>query len=193
MARERSNSELTWEAGARPAVPSAPNVADPAHANAAEFRELARQRRFVRTEDERTRAATVSLEGAPGSAPRTVAASANSTAHPTSHDIATLANELTRATDRLVSAREELARQTQRADAAESELASARSRLMAANVLVQDAQRAAHEAAEQTAHLTGRNEALQEALELAVHAGIVTRWRWRRKVAQAKRARQAAR
>lgn len=90
--------------------------------------------------------------------------------------------ELARMSDRLVEARELLALTTARAERAEGELAGANDRLMAARALVHDAQRTTRETAERCAWLEGRCEALQEALELAVNAGMVTRWRWRRQV-----------
>lgn len=95
--------------------------------------------------------------------------------------------ELARMSDRLVESREQLAASTARASHLEQELVSARARLaaaddrlMASSVLVHDAQRAAHELSERAAWLEGRTEMLQEALELAVNASVVTRWKWRR-------------
>lgn len=89
--------------------------------------------------------------------------------------------------DRLVESREQLAAATTRADHLEAELAEARGglaaandRLMASRVLVQDAQRTTRELAERAAWLEGRVEMLQDALELAVNASVVTRWKWRR-------------
>ncbi len=89
--------------------------------------------------------------------------------------------------DRLVQSREALAVATTRAehlatelDAARAGLSAANDRLMASQVLVQDAQRTTRELAERGAWLEGRVEMLQEALELAVNASVVTRWKWRR-------------
>lgn len=88
--------------------------------------------------------------------------------------------ELARMCDRLVESREALAATTSRADRAEADLAAANERLMAARALVQDAQQATRLSAERCTWLEGRCEALQEALELAVNASLITRWRWRR-------------
>jgi predicted nucleic acid-binding Zn-ribbon protein len=88
--------------------------------------------------------------------------------------------ELSKMSDRLVQSREELATMTARATRAEADLTAANARMMAAQVLVQDAQRATHASAERAAWLEGRCETLQEALDLAVNASMLTRWRWRR-------------
>ena len=95
--------------------------------------------------------------------------------------------ELARMSDRLVESREQLATVTARTQHLEHELAGARDevaateqRLMASRLLVQDAQRAAHQVAERCAWLEARCETLQEALELAVNASWMTRWKWRR-------------
>lgn len=88
--------------------------------------------------------------------------------------------------DRLVESREALALTTARADRAESDLAAANDRLMAARALVHDAQHATRVSAERCAWLEGRCETLQEALDLAVNASVVTRWRWRRQLRAAR-------
>ena len=88
--------------------------------------------------------------------------------------------ELAKMSDRLVQAREQLAHATARAEHAEAEVATSRDRLMAAQILVKEAQRATHATAERAAWLEGRCETLQEALDLAVNASMLTRWRWRR-------------
>ena len=95
--------------------------------------------------------------------------------------------ELARMSDRLVQSREDLAIATTRAAHLEAELTTARDglaaandRLMASRIIVQDAQRTTRELAERSAWLEGRVEMLQEALELAVNASVVTRWKWRR-------------
>lgn len=197
MAQQRTESDLTWEAGAKPVRPSAPMAANPAEIDASEFRELARQRRFVRGTDAETASggtapatASVSL-GADTSTPARVVPKPPSVSSPMSDEAAAITAALGRASDRLIVAHEQLAQASLRAERAEQDLAAANDRLMAANVLVQDAQRATHQSAERCAWLEGRNEALQEALELAVHASMTTRWRWRRQLAKAKRAQES--
>jgi hypothetical protein len=149
-----------------------------------EFRELARQRRFVR---DRAEAAAATLpQPHPGAAtPAPAAARVAPSITPRtstriSDDQRAVLLELSRMSDRLVQAREELAAVTARATRTESDLAAANERLMATRVLVQDAQRATHASAERAAWLEGRCETLQEALDLAVNASMLTRWRWRR-------------
>lgn len=186
MAQQRTESDLTWEAGAKPALPSAPMAGNPAEIDAAEFRELARQRRFVREGAAPAPTGSVSFK-ADTSTPARVVTKPVTVSSPMSDEAAAITAALGRASDRLVVAHEQLAQSTQRAEHAERELAAAQDRLMAANVLVQDAQRATHQSAERCAWLEGRNDALHEALELAVHASMTTRWRWRRQMAKAKR------
>jgi hypothetical protein len=106
-----------------------------------------------------------------------------------------MVRELARMSDQLVDAREQLAVATTRvtqleADVAERavQLRDANDRVMASRLLVQDAQRAAHEVAERCAFLEARGEALERALELAVNASWLTRWRWRREQRAAARA-----
>lgn len=171
----------------------------------AEFRELARQRRFVRDDaatvaapvapptprqpaamPQRTaampeRSATVAERHAAASAAAQHAARASGSLRISDDQRAVLA-ELARMSDRLVESREALATTTARADRADLDLAAANDRLMAARVLVHDAQHATHMSAERCAWLEGRCETLQEALDLAVNASIVTRWRWRRQM-----------
>lgn len=168
MARSRTieaQSELTEQ----PATP-------PPGGFGAEFRELARQRRFVRDDI-----------GAPAPAP--VAPAPAQVAPPAprapltpriSEDQRAMLAELARMSDRLVESREALATMTARAEHAEAEVASANDRLMAARALVHDAQQATRASAERCAWLEGRCETLQEALDIAVHASLITRWRWRR-------------
>jgi hypothetical protein len=88
--------------------------------------------------------------------------------------------ELARMSDRLVESREALATALAHASHLEAEVGAANDRLMAARALVHDAQHATRMSAERCAWLEGRCETLQEALDVAVHAGLVTRWRWRR-------------
>lgn len=160
----------------------------------AEFRELARQRRFVRSSGEpdlapgtprwepaiepTRRAASIAEPDTDRDSSMDPSRSTRSSRM--SDDQRAMIGELSRMSDRLVESREALATMTVRAEHAEAGLASANDRLMAARVLVQDAQRATHETAERCAWLEGRCDTLQEALELAVNASIVTRWRWRR-------------
>lgn len=171
MAQHRTESELTWQSGAVPERSGAEAASDPTDAAlsaSAEFRELARQRRFVRGgESDVGRVLPDSTEGR------------------------AISSALNHAADRVAAAHEQLARATARAEHAEKDLEAANNRLMAANILVQDAQRATHQTAERCAWLEGRNEALQEALEVAVHASMVTRWRWRRQLAASKKAKQS--
>jgi hypothetical protein len=187
----------------------------------AEFRELARQRRFVRSEaapvvPEWQPAATSPTEAAPVAAPATVPAPASTPAPrrspapapaPVPATTAPLAKprpaaspsprmstdqratllELARMSDRLVQARELLVVEASRADHLQAALDSANAglqaadqRLMASRALVNDAQRTTRELADRCAWLEGRCEMLGEALEQAVNASFVTRWRWRR-------------
>lgn len=95
--------------------------------------------------------------------------------------------ELARMSDRLVEAREQLVTTNAHVAALKVELTSARAdvatseqRLIASRMLVQDAQRAAHSMAERCASLEARCDTLQDALELAVNASWITRWKWRR-------------
>ncbi len=186
----------------------------------AEFRELARQRRFVRSSSDADPAARESAFWARTEEPVNLAPSAQVTpvaplppAEPVvttpvattpvatspvppsprvrapriSEDQRATLLELARMSDRLVQSREDLAIAATRAEHLEAELATARDglaaandRLMASRVIVQDAQRATRELAERSAWLEGRVEMLQEALELAVNASVITRWKWRR-------------
>lgn len=189
-----------------------------------EFRELARQRRFVR-EAERavgslsggrlqqppTAAPTPSAPAAPSSpdSAGTAAAAAvrrSSTVPPRaggsfsslarkavtvldapddqriSGDAAAMLAEMSRLADRVVESREALGAARARAERAEGELASVNDRMMAARALVHEAQRRATAAAERTAWLEGRNQTLQDALELAVNASPLQRWKWRRRM-----------
>jgi hypothetical protein len=179
----------------------------------AELRELARQRRFVRSSVEadpaaresafwaRTEApvppvATQPVTTPPVAAP-VVEPAPVSTPEPTSppriraprisEDQRATLLELARMSDRLVESREALVAATSRVEHLEAELGAARDglaaandRLMASRVIVLDAQRATRELAERSAWLEGRVEMLQEALELAVNASMMTRWKWRR-------------
>lgn len=185
----------------------------------AEFRELARQRRFVRSGDgvdpvaretafwagseaPAVPAPAVTALVVPASTPATPAPSppVPASAMPApistsprvrapriSEDQRATLLELARMSDRLVQSREALAIASTRAEHLESELATARvglaaanDRLMASRVIVMDAQRTTRELAERSAWLEGRVEMLQEALELAVNASVITRWKWRR-------------
>lgn len=179
----------------------------------AEFRELARQRRFVRSEGDADPAAResafwartpepvppVTPRSAAPTAPAAPAPAAASTPTPAaaaaarvrtprmSEDQRATLMELARMSDRLVESREALVAASTRAEHLETELDSARDglkaandRLMASHMIVMDAQRTTRELAERSAWLEGRVEMLQEALELAVNASVVTRWKWRR-------------
>ena len=98
-----------------------------------------------------------------------------------------MVRELSRMSDQLVNARERLAVATSRVAQLEGTLAErsvqlrdANDRVTASHLLVQDAQKAAHEVAERCAFLEARSDALEHALELAVNASWLTRWKWRR-------------
>ena len=151
----------------------------------AEFRELARQRRFVR-EDEPARVAPAAPAAArtPAPVPATPAAPAQASRATSSlrisDDHRAMLAELARMSDRLVESREALAHMTARATQLEGEVVAANDRLMAARALVHDAQQATRTTAERCAWLEGRCETLQEALDIAVHASLYTRWKWRR-------------
>lgn len=227
MARTGSTVERTAGEAAAAPLQVPPSDGD----FGAEFRELARQRRFVRSgaatseaapaaADERdvaewrrraadatARAGSWRADAAPASTaavrpparsaaavatpPAVAAAPAAHTTPALDHRIsddhhATL-RELSRMSDRLVQSREQLAATTTRAEQLATELEQAQAgiraadeRLLASRVLVQDAQRTTHELAERCAWLEGRCEMLTEALELAVNASWLTRWRWRR-------------
>lgn len=166
----------------------------------AEYRELARQRRFVRSDEPvsgddvpYTWHAAMTSSAAPANTPAVaehaptsepvaarVADAASRASARLSSDHKAMLGELARMSDRLVEAREALAVATTRADHAEASVAASNGRLMAAQALVLDAQRATRETDERCAWLEGRCESLQEALELAVNASMLTRWRWRR-------------
>lgn len=189
----------------------------------AEFRELARQRRFVRSSQEPADRDASGNRDADGSDWR-VRAAAPRKQHPQPHakpvppkqpampanravaplpptstlrraatdprisdDQRATLRELARMSDRLVESREQLVAISTRAQHLEAELVAARTelhageqRLIASRVLVQDAQRSAHAMAERCAWLESRCETLQDALELAVNASWLARWRWRR-------------
>ncbi|MCW2972866.1 MAG: hypothetical protein JWN72_1139 [Thermoleophilia bacterium] len=214
-----TGSEIAWE----PQVGQGgtPALADtaPLGSFGAEFRELARQRRFVREPQAAPAAGSPVVEAAPAAmpavpaqaavtpvAPPVTAATPAPTSTPApqpstaaaaadafaraftaslpsqriSDDAPAMLAELARMSDRLVLTREELAGTKARAEHAEALLVDANSRLMAARVLVQDAQAATRQSAERSAWLEGRCETLHEALELAVNASVLTRWKWRR-------------
>jgi hypothetical protein len=153
----------------------------------AEFRELARQRRFVREDAVTTSGAHHTTPAAPpAAAPVTPAPRAPLTPRISEDQRAMLA-ELARMSDRLVESREALATMTARAEHAEAEVVAANNRIMAARALVHDAQQATRASAERCAWLEGRCETLQEALDIAVHASLLTRWRWRRQARGAQR------
>ena len=209
---ETTNTEIEWQTQVGTAA-----ALDPLVSFGAEFRELARQRRFVREQDfamPELPATDAAPTPAPASspAPRTaatpapLAAPAPSTtpldeplpapaprspeppvaaAMPSprlSDDAVGMIGELARMSDRLVETREELAATRVRAAHAEQQVDAANARLMAARVLVQDAQQATRQTAERAAWLEGRCETLQEALELAVNASAWTRFKWRRQM-----------
>ena len=215
-----TGTEIAWESqvgqvGTPPLTDTAP-----LGSFGAEFRELARQRRFVREPEAAAAPSSPALDVAPvampavpakptqarvaaPAAPPVAAAAPASAPAPTapstaaadafaraftaslpsqriSDDAPAMLAELARMSDRLVLTREELAATKARADHAEQLLVDANSRLMAARVLVQDAQTATRQSAERSAWLEGRCETLHEALDLAVNASIFTRWKWRR-------------
>jgi hypothetical protein len=100
-------------------------------------------------------------------------------------DPAAALGELSRMADRVIEAREAYAVQRTRAERAEHELRGMNDRLLAARGLVYEAQRTARVAAERCAFVEGRCEALEEALDLALNASVMQRWKWRRKARQA--------
>jgi seryl-tRNA synthetase len=160
-------------------------LATPDHDNSftGEFRELARQRRFIRrAEQERgdshiARAAQPERSAPTVAKPRRTMAPA---AQRMTDDVRTMLAELARMSDRLVEAREAAARAQARAEHAEHELHMMNDRLMAARALVHDAQRATKVSAERCAWLEGRCTSLEHALDVAVNASMLQRWRWRR-------------
>ncbi|MBC7462054.1 MAG: hypothetical protein H7287_11880 [Thermoleophilia bacterium] len=190
-----TGTEIAWESQVTHGTPPLADTA-PLGSFGAEFRELARQRRFVREPAAATATGSPDLDAAstPVSAPVPSAAIASAAAPDAfaraftaslpsqriSDDAPAMLAELARMSDRLVHAREELAATNARAAYVEQLLVDANSRLMAARVLVQDAQTATRQSAERSAWLEGRCETLHEALDLAVNASILTRWKWRR-------------
>ena len=191
MAQQRTD-DLTWQpsGGVESSNERSRGVeaTDAALAASAEFRELARQRRFLR-EHEQAAAAEASTANSMTLSADTSAPSRPLTNQQSAEALA-IASSLRHAQEQIADAHSRAAAAAARAEYAERELAAANERLMAANVLVQDAQRATHQSAERCAWLEGRTEALQEALEVAVHASVTTRWRWRRQMAAAKKARR---
>lgn len=182
MAHGNTSAELddAWQTALETASDQLADLAgdDATDGFGSEFRELARQRRFVR----RSAAEAAAPDAAPATASSTPVTAATRAVGISSRDAATMFSELSGTVAQLGAAREELARQRARADHAELQLTGANERLMAARVLVHDAQRATHMSAERCAWLEGRNEALSEALDRAVNASMVTRWRWRRQL-----------
>jgi len=57
--------------------------------------------------------------------------------------------------------------------------------MLAARALVAQAQQTAQSASEQVAFMEGRCDALDQALDLALNASLIQRWKWRRRVNQA--------
>jgi hypothetical protein len=90
--------------------------------------------------------------------------------------------ELSRMADRVIEARDVAAAERARAERAERDLAFMNDRLLAARALVHEAQRTALLANERAAFVDGRCEALENALDMALNASMLQRWRWRRKV-----------
>lgn len=189
MAQVRGSEQVQHEE--TPAVTLPDSEADAGFG--AEFRELARQRRFVRETSAAPPATARPLlaptwrDGAvaPGRSPRPTTPIPAGAAPRMSDDAAAMLAELARMSDRLVEAREGLVVERARADRAELDLGAMNERMMAARAMVHDAQRAAATGAERCAWLEGRCETLQEALDLAVHASPFTRWRWRRQAQRA--------
>ena len=92
--------------------------------------------------------------------------------------------ELSRMADRVIDAREALALATARIVHLERENNACNDRIMAARALVAQAQQTARHAAEQVAFMEGRCDALDQALDLALNASLIQRWKWRRRVSQ---------
>lgn len=173
-----------------------------------EFREQARQRRFESARDvvveprarkrRAPRAAAgptpLVIERGPVEDPIQIAGSAYTRAQRApapavgdtrlSDDPYSVVVELSRLADRVVESREQAAAERTRADRAERDLRFVNERLMAARALVHEAQRTARTAAERCAYLEGRCEAMQGALDQALHASMIRRWRWRRAFAK---------
>lgn len=138
-----------------------------------EFRHLTRQRRFGRTKP---------LEGDARDATRSSSPRRGLGSDRLSHDPSAALMELSRMADRVIEAREAYATQRARADRAEHELESMNDRLLAARALVYEAQRTARVAAERCSFVEGRCEALEEALDRALNASLLQRWKWRRQL-----------
>lgn len=159
-----------------------------------EYRQQARQRRFRRSTDAAPHNAIAAPESrraglAPGRAPIPESAARGERLLPPpgrerlSDNSLAMVTEMSRMADRVIEAREALAAERGRANRAERDLASGNDRIMAARALVHEAQRTAHVAAERCAFVEGRCEALQEALDMAINASLMQRWRWRRRAA----------
>lgn len=132
-----------------------------------DFRDLARRRRFQRDRDLDVPAAVHPPAGTE-IGPRL------------SDDPYSVITELSRLAERLVDARERLAVERTRAEHAERELAATHQRVIAARSLVIEAQRVATEALDRASFAEGRCDGLELALDEALHASLITRWRWRR-------------
>lgn len=195
------------------------------HGFGAEYRDQARQRRFVRSGDAESAPAAARPATAPAARPgatqptaRPVAAPAAAPAHapapsapqwqpsmPTDHvppvaaaalrrpvapqtstvtrtqrDERGTVAELVRMSEQLGDVRQQLGAMTMRAERAEAEVAASQQRMMAARSLVHDAQEATRASADRCARLEARCDTLHEALEVAVNATFIERWRWRR-------------
>jgi hypothetical protein len=100
--------------------------------------------------------------------------------------------ELAKMADRVVESREALARSQGRVQQLETDLATANDRILAARGLVHEAQQTARDAVEQSRFLEGRCTALEHALDLALNASLLQRWRWRRRIAKGFAARSSA-
>ncbi len=149
-----------------------------------EFRHLAQQRRFERSTASTPPPLAAPVAGPNAAAPATATARTRSplTTERISTDARSMLIELSRMADRVIEARELLVVERERTVQLTSQLEASNQRLMAARAIVHDAQQTAHAAATRCEFLEGRCDALQEALDLALHAGMITRWKWRRRM-----------
>ncbi len=140
-----------------------------------EFRHLAQQQRFSRHR-EVTPPTSATPDPRPQHAPSAV------TSGRISADARSMLLELSRMADRVIESREALAAERERNAQLTAQMENVQQRFIAARAIVHDAQQTAHAAAERCEFLEGRCEALQEALDLALNASVMQRWKWRRRM-----------
>lgn len=146
-----------------------------------EFRHLAQQQRFSRHRD-------VAPPTSATPDPRMHHASPAVPSGRISSDARSMLLELSRMADRVIESREQLAAERERCAQLTAQIENVQQRFIAARAIVHDAQQTAHAAAERCEFLEGRCEALQDALDLALNASVIQRWKWRRRMRNSARA-----